>query len=138
VKLATNMIKLRTSKIFFYNDSNGKEGSLVEASAKKLPVNQQVLRKAWEISSRAKKDDWFGWIRRLSVQLLKESSSHALRACAGLANVYYPLARELFNTGFVSCWGELYDQFQDELVRSLEIAIKSPTIPPEILKILLY
>jgi FKBP12-rapamycin complex-associated protein len=76
-------------------------------------------------------------MRRLSVELLKESPSHALRACASLASVYHPLARELFNAAFISCWTELYDQFQDELVRSLEIALVSPSIPPEILQIIL-
>jgi FKBP12-rapamycin complex-associated protein len=82
------------------------------SSAKKLPVNQQHLKKAWETSQRSTKDDWAEWIRRLSVELLKESPSHALRACASLAAVYYPLARELFNAAFISCWTELYDQFQ--------------------------
>jgi FKBP12-rapamycin complex-associated protein len=109
----------------------------VEASAKKLPVNQNQLKKAWEVSQRSSKDDWQEWIRRFSVELLKESPTHALRACATLASAYPPLARELFNASFVSCWGELYDQFQDELVRSLEAAITSPTIPPEILQTLL-
>lgn len=104
---------------------------------KKLPVNQQHLKKSWETSQRSTKDDWAEWIRRLSVELLKESPSHALRACASLANVYYPLARELFNAAFVSCWTELYDQFQDELVRSMESALISPTIPPEVLQTLL-
>ena len=89
------------------------------------------------MSSRSTKEDWYEWIRRLSVEFLKESPSHALRACAGLANVYHPLARELFNAGFVSCWGELYDQFQDELVRCIESALTSSTIPPEILQTLL-
>lgn len=109
----------------------------VEASAKKLPVNQTQLKKAWEVSQRSTKDDWQEWIRRFSVELLKESPTHALRACANLASAYPPLARELFNAGFVSCWGELYDQFQDELVRSLETALTSPNIPPEILQTLL-
>ncbi|KAI8836345.1 armadillo-type protein [Chytridium lagenaria] len=113
------------------------EESLSETAAKKLPVNQQQLKKAWEASQRSTKDDWAEWIRRFSVELLKESPSHALRACASLASVYYPLARELFNAGFVSCWGELYDQFQDELVRSLEIALMSHYISPEILQTLL-
>ncbi|KAJ3290058.1 phosphatidylinositol kinase- protein kinase tor1 [Borealophlyctis nickersoniae] len=111
--------------------------SPAETATKKLPVNQAQLKKAWETSQRSTKDDWAEWIRRFSVELLKESPSHALRACASLAGVYYPLARELFNASFVSCWSELYDQFQDELVRSLEIALTSPTIPPEILQILL-
>ncbi len=95
------------------------------------------LKKAWETANRSTKDDWSEWIRRLSVELLKESPSHALRACASLASVYYPLARELFNAAFVSCWTELYDQFQDELVRSLETALIAPVIPPEILQTLL-
>ena len=109
-----------------------------EATAvRKLPVNQQHLKKAWEASQRSTKDDWAEWIRRLSVELLKESPCHALRACASLASVYQPLARELFNAGFVSCWTELYDQFQDELVRSLEAALTAPNLPPEILQTLL-
>jgi len=106
-------------------------------ASKKLPVNQTNLKRSWEASQRSTRDDWQEWIRRLSVELLKESPSHALRACSTLAGVYHPLARELFNAGFASCWTELYDQFQDELVKSLEIAITSPNIPPEVLQIIL-
>lgn len=105
--------------------------------AKKLPVNQQHLKRAWETSQRSTRDDWYEWIRRFSVELLKESPSQALRACASLAGQYYPLARELFNAAFLSCWTELYDQFQDELIRSLVLALKSPNIPPEVLQLLL-
>ncbi|KAJ3311625.1 phosphatidylinositol kinase- protein kinase tor1 [Boothiomyces sp. JEL0838] len=111
--------------------------SHLEVSTKKLPVNQNQLKKAWEASQRANKDEWQEWIRRFSVELLKESPSHALRACATLASAYPTLSRELFNAAFLSCWGELYDQFQDELVRALETALTSPNIPPEILQILL-
>lgn len=106
-------------------------------ATKKLPVNQQQLKKSWEASQRSTKDDWQEWIRRFSVELLKESPSYALRSCANLAAIHYPLTRELFNAGFVSCWGELYDQFQDELVRSLEIALTSPNTPPDIQQTLL-
>ncbi|KAI5778883.1 armadillo-type protein [Geopyxis carbonaria] len=113
------------------------EVSFADFGPKKLPVNQQHLKNAWEASQRSTKEDWQEWIRRFSVELLKQSPSHALRACAGLAGVYYPLARDLFNAAFVSCWTELYDQFQEELVRSIEIALVSPNIPPEILQILL-
>lgn len=89
------------------------EDTTVEMSGfKKLQVNQQQLRKAWKTSQRPTRDDWSEWLRRLSVELLKESPSHALRACAELAGLYHPLARELFNAGFVSCWTELYDDLQ--------------------------
>ncbi|KAK9433284.1 armadillo-type protein, partial [Lipomyces doorenjongii] len=113
------------------------EVSEAKAPVKKLPVNQQHLKAAWEASQKSTRDDWQEWIRRLSVELLKESPSHALRACASLAGVYYPLAKDLFNVSFVSCWTELYDQYQDELVRAIETALMSPKIPPEILQTLL-
>jgi serine/threonine-protein kinase mTOR len=104
---------------------------------KKLPVNQQHLKNAWEASQKSTREDWQEWIRRFGVELLKESPSHALRACANLAGIYQPLAKDLFNAAFVSCWTELYDQYQEELVRSIEKAITSQNIPPEILQILL-
>ncbi|KAF8421355.1 armadillo-type protein [Terfezia claveryi] len=113
------------------------ESAFPDFGPKKLPVNQQHLKNAWEASQKSTREDWQEWIRRFSVELLKQSPSHALRACAGLAGVYYPLARDLFNAAFVSCWTELYEQFQEELVRSIEMAVTSPHIPPEILQILL-
>lgn len=83
-----------------------------DAGVSKLPVNQVNLKSAWEPVDRAKADDWREWMKRLSVQLLKSSPSLSLRACANLAEVYHPLARDLFNAAFVSCWSELYDQYQ--------------------------
>ncbi len=46
-------------------------------------------------------------------------------------------ARELFAAGFVSCWSELDEGMQEQLVRSLEAALASPTIPPDIVTTLL-
>lgn len=77
------------------------------------------------------------WIRRFSVELLKESPSHPLRACSSLAGVYYPLAKELFNAAFVSCWTELTDKNRSDLVKSIQVALGSPFIPLEILQTLL-
>jgi len=108
-----------------------------EIASKKLAVNQQHLKNAWEASQKSTKEDWQEWMRRFSVELLKESPQQALRACTPLASIYPPLARSLFNSAFVSCWTELYDQYQEELVRSIEVALTSPNIPPEILQILL-
>lgn len=131
-----------------------------DSGVKKLKVNEQSLKKAWEASQRSTREDWVEWIRRFSVELLRESPSPALRSCLSLAQDYPPLVRELFNAGFVSinsyifivycinnkifldqlkvsCWSELHEQQQEELVRSLETAFLSPNIPPEILQILL-
>ncbi|KAF2000099.1 ARM repeat-containing protein [Amniculicola lignicola CBS 123094] len=108
-----------------------------EIMTKKLAVNQQHLKQAWEASSKTTREDWIEWMRRFSVELLRESPQQALRACTPLASVYNPIARSLFNSAFVSCWTELYDQYQEELVRSIETALTSPNVPPEILQILL-
>lgn len=113
------------------------DANYAEIGQKKMVVNQQHLKNAWDASQKSTREDWQEWIRRFSVELLKESPSPALRACASLAGIYQPLARDLFNAAFVSCWTELYDQYQEELVRSIEKALTSPNIPPEILQILL-
>ena len=43
----------------------------------------------------------------------------------------------MFHPAFVSCWQELSDEYQDDLVRCLEIALNSVTIPPELVQIIL-
>ena len=53
---------------------------------------------AWTVTRQICKDDWMNWLRNLSVELLKESPSLALKACGGLAKTYTPLARYASNT----------------------------------------
>ena len=108
-----------------------------EVTKLKMAVNQQHLQAAWESSSKATREDWVEWFRRLSTALIKESPSQALRACQPIANIHAPLARALFNSAFVSCWTELYENYQEELVRAIETAMTSPSVPPEIIQILL-
>lgn len=115
----------------------GDEHQMVEVNQKKLPVNQEHLKSAWDATQKSTPEDWQEWLRRFSVELLKESPSHALRACATLASAYQPLARDLFNSAFASCWPELYPQYQEELLLSMEMALASSNIPPEILQVLL-
>ena len=45
------------------------------------------------VSKERELDDWTEWLRRLSVELLKESPSPVLRSCQVLAQEYNPLAR---------------------------------------------
>jgi FKBP12-rapamycin complex-associated protein len=99
------------------------------ATIKKLHANIMNLQKSWATASRVSKDDWTEWLRRLSVELLKESPSPSLRLCWALGAAYNPLARDLFNAAFVSCWAELPEQEQDELVRCLEQALRPQNIP---------
>ncbi|EKM51709.1 uncharacterized protein PHACADRAFT_262011 [Phanerochaete carnosa HHB-10118-sp] len=107
------------------------------AEATKMVVNQQHLKQAWDVSQVATREDWIEWMQRLSVEFMRESPSHALRACMSLVDVHTPLAKELFNAAFLSCWGELYNQYQEDLVRSLETAITDPLAPPDLVHRLL-
>ncbi|EHA57873.1 hypothetical protein MCOR27_008212 [Pyricularia oryzae] len=113
------------------------ETPFADQAPKKLEMNAVHLKAAWDTKGKSTKDDWQEWIRRFSTTLLAESPNHALRACAMLANNYNPLARELFNSAFVSCWSELYEQYQEELISNIESAIRSENVPPDLLGLLL-
>ncbi|KAG9256851.1 armadillo-type protein [Emericellopsis atlantica] len=113
------------------------EPALADIQGKKLEMNPMHLKAAWGTHGKSTKDDWHEWQRRFSATLLSESPNHALRACASLGATYPPLARELFNSAFVSCWSELYEQFQEELIQNIENAIKSENVPPDLLGLLL-
>ncbi|KAI0880026.1 FAT-domain-containing protein [Annulohypoxylon maeteangense] len=113
------------------------EPSFTDLGNKKLEMNAIHLKAAWDTKGKSTKEDWVEWLRRFSTTLLTESPNHALRACAILGSVHLPLARELFNSAFVSCWSELYEQFQDELIQNIENAIRSENVPPDLLGLLL-
>ncbi|XP_043711300.1 serine/threonine-protein kinase TOR [Telopea speciosissima] len=113
------------------------EGSEIHKQLRSHQVNDGRLRTAGEASQRSTKEDWAEWMRHFSIELLKESPSPALRTCARLAQLQPFVGRELFAAGFVSCWSQLNESNQQQLVRSLEMAFSSPNIPPEILATLL-
>src|SRR5690606_35122862 len=75
-------------------------------STPKLKLSEQSLRRAWDTSQRTTKEDWAEWMRKFSIELLRESPSPALRSCLYVIE-YYPIVKSLFNAGFVSCWYEL-------------------------------
>lgn len=80
------------------------------------------LRRAWESSQRSTKEDWAEWMRNFSIELLKQSPSRALRACAALAQTNPSMARELFAAGFVSSWSEL-----DEGMQASGVGVHAPS-----------
>ncbi|KAH9990569.1 FAT-domain-containing protein [Russula vinacea] len=122
---------------YIMNESNKAPEFSAPAEAAKMTVNQQHLKQAWDTSQVSTREDWLGWMHRLSVEFMKESPSHALRACMSLVDVHPPLAKELFNAAFISCWRDLYEQYQEDLVRAIDYAITSPTAPSELIHRLL-
>lgn len=63
------------------------------STMKNLDVGVGNLRKAWSTARCASKDDWMEWLRRFSLEILKESPSPALRSCWGLAQSYPAVAK---------------------------------------------
>lgn len=58
--------------------------------------------------------------------------------CIFLTQIVQPsVGRELFAAGFASCWAQMNESSQEQLVRSLKTAFSSQNIPPEILATLL-
>lgn len=119
--------RLRQAK--FKNRSDVGLSSSDTNTIKKLAVNVQDLELAWNAGRRVSKDDWLEWLRRLSIELLKESQSPALRSCKALAQNYPQLLRDLFNAAFVSCWTELREDKKLALSESLKQALMVPDLP---------
>jgi len=110
-------------------------------------MNVVDLKSAWSVSGRTTGGDWSEWMRRFSLELLRQSPSPIIYTCKNLAEVYQPLANELLNAAFMSVWAEmgrndgspvfvLNDDAMD-MAKSLEIALESPNIPSDILQKLL-
>lgn len=99
------------------------EINVVPAQACK--TNGIVLQSAWDTSHCFTNDDWAEWIRRISIVMLQESPSPSLRCLAGLAMSHNPVAIELFNSAFVSCWEQLHQDVKSQILQSMEV----PTYP---------
>ncbi|XP_059048718.1 serine/threonine-protein kinase mTOR-like [Achroia grisella] len=109
------------------NQKNATMGKTSDTQTiQKLSVNVENLRKCWSTRSIISKEDWIEWLRHLSVGLLTESNSPAIRACSTLAQNYPQLARDLFNPAFMSCWTELGEEPRRELITALERALTDP------------
>lgn len=111
--------------------------SVDSASRVALRVNVRNLANVWKTDQVSTQQDWFEWLRRFVVTLLVESPSPAFRACLSVAQVHYPLARQLFNVAFASVWRDLNQQGRQLMADGLQAALKAATIPPEILQTLL-
>ncbi|KAL1233036.1 Serine/threonine-protein kinase mTor [Trichinella pseudospiralis] len=90
----------------------------------------------WLTNRCVSKEDWIAWLKRFSIQLLKESPVPALRSCYSVAVNHYQLASDLFNSAFASCWPELSETYQDELIETLQLALSASECPEIIQAIL--
>lgn len=85
------------------------------------------LQRAWQSSRLGNPEDWHLWLKTLSIALLRESPSPAIRACSRLTAIAPQISRLLFNASFMSCWKELRDAEQDDLINTLEAVLRLPS-----------
>lgn len=109
-------------------------------------INLNALENALAIGRiNATASDITEWMRRLSVELIRQSPSPIIRTCLGLAKAYRPLSEELFNIAFHSVWVELYASSPDAvdidedipLINSIELALNSIHLPQNLMFTLL-
>lgn len=101
-------------------------------------MNIPALETAWALADRSNPNNLVEWMRRLMIELIRQSPSNIIRLCATLAKSHRPLAEELFNAAFFSVWDELYGaQVHDvvidiPLINGMEMALSSPHCPKNI------
>lgn len=108
---------------------------LANVPSRKLVIGEGNLRRAWEgFMHCTSKEDWFDWMKRLGQEFIRESPSQSIRACSIIASTHNPIVRDLFNVAFLSCWNELSNDIQDELISAFEEAFASQEVPAEVLQ----
>jgi len=63
-----------------------------------------ALRRAFDTAGVATKQDWAEWLRRVGIELLRQSPSPHLRPATPIAEVHRPAAAKLFRAAFVALW----------------------------------
>jgi hypothetical protein len=111
------------------NEGHPSEGEVVPLQ---LDMDIPVLLKAFEISEDAQAAEWTEWMDNLAVALLQASVAPAMRAVWRVGEQHPPLARQLFNAAFLSCWSKLetLDPLQlDRILGGIKSALESKSIP---------
>ncbi|VUZ45446.1 unnamed protein product, partial [Hymenolepis diminuta] len=98
-----------------------------EKQVKNFTLNSLNLQRAWQSSRLGNPEDWHMWLKTLSIALLRESPSPAIRSCSRLTAIAPQISRLLFNASFMSCWKELLDAEQDDLINTLESVLRLPS-----------
>jgi serine/threonine-protein kinase mTOR len=116
--------------------SVGLENKIISSQAPyRHPVDVKQLLSVCSTNERQTKEEWKDWMRRISIELLKQAPAPALRECQVIEE--YPNSLELFNASFVSCWSDLFDEDKNTMIKFLESAFESSIIPTEVLQVLL-
>lgn len=99
--------------------------SLVRAEHRRyVSIDFRALRAEFDTERNVIEADWAEWLKKTSFQLLKQSPDPILYACSNVAEVYSPLASELYNVAFLALWRSLKDAEKDFIMQSINQAIR--------------
>ena len=101
------------------------------------PTDNDLLLAEFNTSHKNLEEDWTEWMRKSSLELLKQSPYPVIYACHSVAELYPPIARELYNVAFVSCWSILNDKQKETMIKMLNNAIHHQNTPINILQTIL-
>ena len=143
LQIAANLSPAMSTSIVSGNlnaghNSQAPRRSMMEISEmRKKYVNFEQLLKEFDTSKCSIEADWIEWLKKTSHQLLKQSPSPILHACSTVAEVYAPIATELYNIAFVSCWKIMNDKGKEMIMENYLNAIKSASKPTIVLQTIL-
>lgn len=100
-------------------------------------VEGENIKIEFDTSQKTLKEDWAEWMRKSSVELLRQSPNPILSPCCPIAEVYSHISHELYNIAFASCWQILNDKQKEFIIRQLHNAISAINIPTNILQTIL-
>jgi hypothetical protein len=58
------------------------------------------------------------WLRTFVLATISNSPADCIRACTTLATSHYPLAMQLFNSAFLSCWAQVSEKGRSQITSS--------------------
>ncbi|KAJ1922433.1 phosphatidylinositol kinase- protein kinase tor1 [Tieghemiomyces parasiticus] len=131
------LVHRRGSRTSLLESGAAAAAAAATSSGGKQPVNLAVLRDRCDVSPWSTREDWINWMRKFNLFLLEESPNAALRSCSTLATQYPPLARDLFNVGFMTMWLATGETDQGQLVTAMHTALRNPEAPNEIVQAVL-
>ncbi|KAL4492653.1 hypothetical protein ABPG73_010202 [Tetrahymena malaccensis] len=86
-------------------------------------IKTEKILKVFDTHSNQSKEDWIQWMRKTSIEMLKESPNLILSACHQLAEVYQELQVELNNISFSSVWAVLKQKEKEYIINQLDPAL---------------
>jgi FKBP12-rapamycin complex-associated protein len=100
-------------------------------------MDAETIKTEFDTSHKTLKEDWIEWMRKSSVELLRQSPNPILASCHPIAEIYSHISDELYNIAFASCWSILNDKQKEFIIKHLNSAIQAQNIPTNILQTIL-